>query len=233
MKLISILVLVLFLFGCTKAPQDSEEISPPSTKKNDQVNISQIDFSKYPGVIKPAAFGYAFGLSIKQIESAGIHLEERNSGGQDGSIRVFTTKQAPSGWSDAEVYTLIFYKDKLLKVRSVSADIVEDSTGRKGKEQFKGLEDALTEKYGESKRYHSVGNKLYAESDEFYQCLAYDGCGFWANFWALSDRLIALELKGQGRGKGYISIMYEASPEWEQAVDSNKSEEKLKTKQGL
>ncbi len=226
-------IFIVGLLGCTKAPQDSEGISPPSTKKKSVVDVNQINFSKYPGVIKPAAFGYFFGLTPKQIESAGISLEEKNSAGQNGSIRVYTTSNAPSGWSNAEGYNLIFYKDQLLKIRAFGKDINADSSGSEGKKQFKELEDALIEKYEESKRYHYSGNKLYQEKDEFYQCLAYDGCGSWVNIWEKPDRSIVLELHGSGRGSGYIDITYEASPEWSQALEIIKTDEKLKTKQGL
>ena len=60
----------------SQGPAQPQEMTKPSVKKT--VKIEEIDFSKYPGVIKPAAFGYYFGLTKEQIESAGIELEIKN-----------------------------------------------------------------------------------------------------------------------------------------------------------
>lgn len=74
---------------------------------------------------------------------------------------------------------------------------------------------------------------LYQNYDEFYQCLAYDGCGYWRDGFKSPDRYISIQLNGLGRGKGYIYLEYEAQPEWDQAFDQNKADKKAVTKKGL
>lgn len=215
------------------APQGSiqpQEKQNPSLKKS--VRVNEIDFSKSSGVSRPAAFGYYFGLTKEQIEGAGIELETKN---EDGAMTIASTASAPIPWADAESYILSFYEGKLLKITVLGKNITNDSTGTEGKEKHKELRESLTEKYGKpSKSFHSVGNKLWNNADEFYQCLAYDGCGIWADFWFGNDRTIGVSLEGSGkRGSGFIKILYEAQPEWDAAIDALKTNKKLKTKNGL
>ena len=93
---------------------------------------------------------------------------------------------------------------------------------------------ALTEKYGKPKSsYHNVGVRLFKDPDEFYQCLAYDGCGFWVDVFDLPDRAILLKLNGLSRGTGFITLAYEAQPEWSKAMDQNTAEKMETTKKGL
>lgn len=209
--------------------QSQEKKKPPPKKV---VKVEEIDFSKLPGVIRPAAFGYYFGLTREQIEGAGIEIETKD---QDNAITSATTISAPIPWADAETYALVFHEGKLLKITAFGKDITNDSTGSDGKAKFKELRESLTEKYGKpSKSLHSVGNRLWDKPDEFYQCLAYDGCGAWLDLWSSNDRTIGVSLKGGGRrGEGFITISYEAQPEWDTAVDAINANKKLKTKKGL
>jgi len=207
-----------------------QEKPKPSVKK--PLRIEEIDFSKSPGVIRPAAFGYYFGLTKEQIEGAGIELETKN---EDDTMAAVSTASAPIPWADAESYLLIFHEGKLLKITAIGKDITNDATGSEGKAKYKDLRDSLTEKYGKpSKSMHSVGNRLWDKADEFYQCLAYNGCGVWIDLWSGGDRTIAISLHGGGRrGEGFIKIIYEAQPEWDAAVDALNANKKLKTKKGL
>ena len=106
----------------------------------------------------------------------------------------------------------------------LKAPIVEELDN--GKKKYTNLKSQLTKKYGNpTVSFERVGGKLWDETDEFYQCLAYPGCGdYIAFFKSQSGASVVLELKGLGRGKGYLRISYEG-PSWPDAVDAYKSKE--------
>ena len=241
-----LVLLVAILTGCSKqsdAPQatssvpvqvakvESQPTESPKPEIKKKMSVNEIDFSNYSGVIKPGAFGYYFGLSPEQIQEAGIELESTDA---DGDLTVYKTVEAPLPWDGAETYVLVFMKKSLLKVRAIGKDITGDLTGSSGKEAYKELTTALTEKYGKpSDSLHRTGVSLYRDRDEFYQCLGYDCCGIWFDFFKSPDRVISIELKGLARGKGFIQLIYEAAPEWSQALDQLRADKKGITKKGL
>ena len=93
---------------------------------------------------------------------------------------------------------------------------------------------ALTEKYGKpGNNYQSTGSKLFKEYDEFYQCLAYSGCGMWITIYESADKSISLEIKGLRRGIGYLVITTESTPQWPQALEIYKSKKTSSDKDAL
>jgi hypothetical protein len=107
----------------------------------------------------------------------------------------------------------------------ISKDITGDIYGTDGKEQYSDLKSKLTKKYDIPDSYEYVGRKLWDEPDEFYQCLAYPGCGTYASFFETkSGETVSIALKGLGRGKGYLKITYEG-PSWSDAVDAYRNKE--------
>lgn len=230
--------MVLSLTACKPAPpaetvpvakKQIEDAPKPSKKK--LISIEEIDFSKYPGATKPAAFGFYFGLSQDQIEKAGMDSEVMS---RDGFV-VVKTELAPLPWADAESYYLHFFENKLVKVVAAGKNITGDAAGTEGKEKYKSLQMALTEKYGKtSDSFHRIGTRVYKERDEFYECLAYDGCGVWLDFWDDSEKSINLSLEGtRTRGVGFIGIAYDAKPELELAINAIKSKKEKATQKGL
>jgi hypothetical protein len=140
----------------------------------------------------------------------------------------YKTNHLPNDLSIAEQYTLVFDTEyNLQKIILISKDIDSDLYGSKGKEIFADLKSKLAKKYGNSTTgLEMVGRKLFNEQDEFYQCLAYEGCGDWIALYEDEKQgaSVVLELKGLGRGKGYINITYEG-PNWSNVVDALKQKE--------
>lgn len=223
----------------TTAPTPSAQVSSPKVEpakspvKKTKADVEKIDFSKYPGVIRPAAFGFYFGLTREQITDAGIELSETST---EDEMTLADTTVAPVPWADAKTYSLIFSDGRLLKIIAVSNHITNDPTGAEGKAIYKTLQDGLIEKYGKKNAvsYHATGRKVYKEPDEFYQCLGYSGCGLWIDGWQLADKSIALKINSaKQRGSGWVSISYEAMPEWEKALSADQDKANKKTKAGL
>jgi len=168
-------------------------------------------------------FGLKWGSSIKEIKAKGIKLEKANS---ESVLSIYTTKKLPKNLSLADIYVLTFDKKyKLQNVAMLSKDISDDIYGADGKEKYLSIKEKLIKKYGApSFEYEYIGRDLFDEADEFYQCLAYSGCGTWLSaFEPKVENFSALiELKGMGRGKGYIELTYEG-PSWSDVVDAMKS----------
>ena len=169
--------------------------------------------------IADAPFGLTWGMSKAEVESLGVTLLESSS---EGSIAFYRTDELPIDLSNAEIYSLVIEEDRgLQKVTMVSDNIENDAYGDEGKRVYNRLKTALIDKYGEpDSDFEFVGGTLWDEDDEFYQCLAYDGCGGWASFFIneSAGESVFISLEGLSRGTGYIKLAYEG-PEWGAVVD--------------
>lgn len=132
--------------------------------------------------------------------------------------------------SFANSYTVYFVDGYgLSKVYVIGKDITGDAYGTEGKAQYEKIKSSLVKKYPNSdgyqiNSYEWGGGKLYKESDEFYECLGYEGCGSYVSFiTSSSDNIergvVSIEIQGYGRGVGSLDLIYE-SEFWSEALDS-------------
>jgi len=132
--------------------------------------------------------------------------------------------------SFAEDYTLYFVDGfGLSKVLVQGKNITGDVYGTNGKAQYENIKSSLVKKYPnmdgfQIKSFEWGGAKLYQESDEFYECLGYEGCGSYVSYiYSSSDSIdrgvVSIEIKGYRRGVGAINLTYE-SEFWSEALDS-------------
>lgn len=181
--------------------------------------------TSYPAQSTEAPFGLSWGENKSAVENKGVNLQA--SGGK-GRMTSYKTNHLPNDLSIAEQYTLIFDTEyNLQKIILISKDIDSDLYGSEGKKIFADLKSKLAQKYGNPiDGLEMVGRELYREQDEFYQCLAYEGCGYWIAIFEDKKQgvVVSLELKGVNRGKGYIAITYEG-PNWLNVVDALKQKE--------
>ena len=170
-------------------------------------------------------FGIIWSNSIKQTEAKGVSCKAKI---KKDRFTICKTNKLPKNISISEQYALYFDKKyKLQKVTMISKDITDDIYGSEGKEIYFNLKSKLTKKYGDPENsLEYTGGELYNESDEFYQCLAYSGCGLYTSLYKSkkTGETVVLDLKGLNRGKGYLTITYEG-PSWSDAVDAYKSKE--------
>lgn len=178
-----------------------------------------------------AMFGLAWRESLGQIKKKGVVFTETTRQGTLVSVR---TSELPKSLSYIESYYLLF-DDKLglVKIIAISKDFEKDVYGNKGKEKFDEIAAMLSKKYTQTEEVKKIGLELWDKSDEFYQCLAYEGCGYWSSFFESSNKSIMLKLNGDKRGVGYFQISVESIPDWEQAVASNKSKIAIKDADAL
>lgn len=208
MKLNKIFIKPLLLLLLTLSPYGfSSEISAPS----------EMEWGKSKAEVKRT------GLTISDCKSL-----------LNGDVEYCDAKGYAKPISFAEDYTLYFLKGYgLHKVYITGKNITNDAYGTSGKSTFNKVFNSLSKKYPEDDGYKYsefqwVGQKLYDESDEFYECLGYDGCGSWINFISTSDDLdrgtFSVELQGISRGKGYLTLTYESS-NWSEYLDVVKNRE--------
>jgi len=173
----------------------------------------------YAGEVQ-APFGFHWGESKQQITKQGVKLVGCNT---DLSLTLCNTKKAIKSVSFGEAYQLLFDSRKgLQKIVMVSTNFTRDAAGLEGKALYEKIKNSLTKKYGEADANNSIqisGLNLYNENDEFYQCLAYEGCGSWITLW--TPKLggnVSISLEGISRGVGFLKIGYE-SKEWNDIID--------------
>lgn len=160
--------------------------------------------------------GLKWGETITEIKSKGVTFEECTPTDNAATCK---TKKVPKSLSFADFYQLIFVDDRLQKVLITGTTIENDPYGTEGKNLYSKINSQLTDKYGTHEDDSELdGLKLYTGRDEFYQCLAYRGCGLWAKWWS-KDGVVVVRLHGIRRGKGWLEITYE-SPKWSEISDS-------------
>ena len=178
-----------------------------------------------------ALFGLRWGMTVPEVKSAGVTLTKIKG---DRNMEIYKAPSMPKNLSDFEGYSLIFADGKLTKMSAIGKNISDDPTGRSGKDRFETLHSSLLQKYGQPKlNSQTIGNKLFKENDEFYQCLKYSGCGLWVSAFETQDKLLSIELKGLTRDAGYLEIVAEAKPQWGQAVEAYKARKNSSDKDAL
>ena len=173
-------------------------------------------------------FGLDWGMTENEVRNQGVDLTFMF----DDGLKVFTTESLPVNLSIAEMYALKFSKQfHLQSVMMFSKSFENDVYGTEGKEVYADFRAKLKKKYGApDDEIERVGLELWDERDEFYQCLAYSGCGAWLSFFggepgnSNSGMVVGLELKGEGRGIGYIKITYETDKHYK-AVNALEEQE--------
>ena len=163
-----------------------------------------------------AMFGLNWGMSPAEVREFGIYLKPEK---KTNNLYIYSTNSLPKNLKGTGSYTLVFSKQgKLIKIIMVGEKITGDLSGEIGKARFEELASQLSQKYKEFKSITEVGVKMYDEPDEFYQCLAYKGCGLWVKMFQAENQNISLQLNGVRKGEGYLDITIEAVPEWNIAV---------------
>lgn len=151
----------------------------------------------------------------------------------ESDYEICGSKKSPKKISFADNFWLLFDKKKgLHKVKIISV-IDGDAYGTAALRLYKKLDTIFTQKYGEGKSVQYINYKVYKESDEFFECLAYEGCGYWAGYWQPKDGgTVSINIAGERRGQGYVEVIYE-SPLWSDIVDGWKKKKLKSDYEGL
>ena len=170
-----------------------------------------------------APFGFAWNQTESDLRRRGFEMACSTL--KDVPVESCKVSTSPKKFSKADFFLIFFVPGEgLQKVAMYGKDITDDPYGSSGKEQYSALKASLTKKYGAPKTYEWGATELYKDSDEFYECLAYQTCGSQSAYWTEEvTGTIALSINGVSRGKGYLSLKYE-SARWADLLDKMKSE---------
>jgi hypothetical protein len=207
---------VLLLAALPAAAADAPEAAPAANEPAPAVEA--------PPASAPAAsteqeppFGLKWGMKLADVTAMGVKV---NSSSQSGNLTVVNIKEMPGAFPDTGVVNMLFDRQRgLVKVRWISATIADDPIGTHGRAKYVEMKKAVAEKRGNpTDETNVVGARLFDQEDEFYQCLAYDGCGVWSSLWEQKPSGgVLLSIEGTGPGKGYVQVDYE-SADWQQVA---------------
>ena len=185
--------------------------------------------------------GMEWSKSQSEIKRSGLKLSDCKSA-LGGDIEYCDVTGHDKPISFAESYTVYFIKGYgLHKVLVSGKNITGDAYGSEGKASYSKILSSLNKKYPEEDGYESasyewIARELYKDSDEFYECLRYDGCGNWSSYINGQDEIslgnFSVELEGLSRGTGYLSLTYE-SPNWGKYLDVVKNQESSRDDEAL
>ena len=162
-------------------------------------------------------FGLKWGMKQGDLSELGIKVGERT---QTGELTVVKAEEIPDAFADTKMVNMLFDRQLgLVKVRWISYDIEADPNGSLGRSKYGEMKAIIASQLGEpTDETLVVGARLFDQEDEFYQCLAYEGCGVWSALWEHSPSGgVLLSVEGVGAGKGFVQIDYE-SANWQQAA---------------
>lgn len=170
-----------------------------------------------------APLGLTWGDTIHKLRSKGVSLN--NCRYFESHLIICDTTNPPRKISFAENYGLIFHKSLgLQKVVVIGKNFTRDLSGSDGKKLYNVVKKNLMRKYGSPKHSEITGLKLYKESDEFYQCLDYAGCGLWMSIWSPQEGgAVMITIKPLKRGVGFLQMVYD-SKLFQNIEDKNKRE---------
>ena len=173
------------------------------------------------------SFGLSWDTSPADFASQFTVAEQEVSG---DLIILRSSAEDESLPSNTDFLTAIFWNDRLVKFYWASDNFTDDPFGSEGQAAFSTLSANLEKKLGVGEDWTYSGQELWKEPDEFYQCIAYEGCGAWITFWVnpgVANNIAVLELIGLDRGVGYLKYGME-HPNWyihndkQEQVDASK-----------
>lgn len=156
-----------------------------------------------------APLGLNWGASVETLT---VVNGAKNIGRTDERTELYELKKTPITLTDFDnTIALVDKKYGLVKIVMIK-NFNGDLLGSDGVKFYNKYKKTLSKKYGSGSSYEYMGRKLYDNSDEFYQCLAYSGCGsYMTTFEPNKNQFIAVRLSGTSRGKGQLIIGYESS----------------------
>ena len=171
---------------------------------------------------KQTTMGLTFGQTYEEAQAAGLQATKLET---DNSLTTYKVTKLPQQPSSTDVAMVVFdatfgFQKLVWHSKNIEADV----SGISGKSQYDSIKTVLEKKYGPpAKILERSGLKLFQEYDEFYQCLAYPGCGYWFSYWEGDFGLTSLGIETQGlRGEGWLKVVYEG-PKWATIVDQRES----------
>lgn len=129
----------------------------------------------------------------------------------DGALDLYEIIQTPMPLSGiSEIYSAVDKKYGLVRVALIEI-FRNDVYGIDGVDSYNKFKKLLGDKYGKPESYEYSGRAVYKNKSEFYECLAYEGCGGYSSFFpSVNGNGVYIQLLGHKRGSGELRIIYES-----------------------
>ncbi len=156
-------------------------------------------------------FGLKMGLSVKQIESAGITLTLEKED-------LYLASSVPSPHRDFESYMLVMSPTSgLAKIIAISKDIQTNSQGHSLRGKFEDIQTVLESKYGESETMDLLmPGSIWDDPGDFMMAIKLEERILVCSWFEDNDSMkaynldaIALQAKATDSNTGYLSLLYE------------------------
>jgi hypothetical protein len=157
-----------------------------------------------------APFGLEWGMQVGDLTALDIAIQSTT---KSGNLAVVTVTETPEALDDTYLVTLWFDNELgLVNVRWTSNKIEADTSGERGRRKYTETRRFIVENYGEpTDEALVIGARLFDQDDEFYQCLAYEGCGVWSAIWEQEPAGgILLSIEGMDPGTGFVQLYFES-----------------------
>ena len=198
------------------SPAAAPEAAPAPENTGAPENAAPPAAAAMPAEAQPP-FGLKWGMHVNDLSSLGIKVASTST---SGNIVMVNVKELPNAFPDTNTVNMLFDRQLgLVKVRWTSSALANDPTGSQGRSKYGEMKKTVVESRGNpSDETLVVGARLFDQEDEFYQCLAYEGCGVWSALWEEKPSGgVLLSVEGLGPGQGYVQLDFE-SADWQKVA---------------
>jgi hypothetical protein len=174
----------------------------------------------FPALAQEAPFGFRWGQSLDELAAAGVKGAIRQD---EENISVLQSGSVSGAGDDTDLVRLIVDRHfGLQRIEWASKNLGDDPSGQKAVALYHKMKTILSDEYGAPRSSaEEIGVVTYTGPDDFFKCLATDGCGAYASVWRSGYSDVAMHLVGTSAGKGWLEIVY-VGPDWEDVVAARK-----------
>ena len=156
-----------------------------------------------------APLGLAWSASAEALKQAGVDLKEMEA---DSFGKGFEARKLSKALADQEsTFLSLGNNDKLWRIVVISKEFANDPMGIAIKRRYKDILDILTEKYGQPKSHHTLGDSIYSEPKYFLAGIR-GGNSFWYSDFSTSDVDIQIGIFASTSSEARWRIIYEYKP---------------------
>lgn len=171
-----------------------------------------------------APYGLHWGETAQDITDRGLSIEAVEG---DGKSKLYVARGLRMAPPDTGLVRIVINeKHGLQRITWISKPIEDDLYGTKGRKAYQDRIAAFNRDFG---RPHvtteEIGVSVYTAPDQFYACLATDGCGIFMSKWLGDDEEILLRLVADAPTRGRLEIIYDG-PDWDDILSERRAKPK-------
>ncbi len=165
-------------------------------------------------------FGLHWGDTVQALSDRGVVLQIEQS--SPTSVQAAATALRIKPAQPGSVEIVVNKAFGLQRIIWTSTEIEDTAFGTQGIAAYQQRKRAMTKDYG-TPRYvaEEMWAEFYSSPDQFYECLAADGCGTYLSQWRTYDGDLILQLvAAKAPHRGQLKITYDG-PRWDDIKAGN------------